>query len=79
MSEFEIEIFPNPTNGILHIGIPNNRSSVFTLYDSKGQEVMHRHLAQSLNSFDLSDLRKGLYSVMLKFDNKAFKRLIVIQ
>ena len=78
MDDMEIEIYPNPTSGILNIGIPGNRSSELMLYNSNGQEIMKMHLNQSHNNIDVSDLKSGLYFVRILSEDRAINRLIVI-
>jgi hypothetical protein len=55
-------VYPNPTNGIVHIANIRGTVSSFELYDHQGK-LMHTFLKESLNEFkfDITTLQSGLY------------------
>ena len=63
--ESELKVFPNPTNGILHI-TPNFKYSSMSLYDLMGKQVLHipSFLEDEL-TIDLSHLPKGVYRLVM--------------
>ncbi len=64
-----IVIFPNPVeNGLLNIDVkPSTKNLTIKLYDIRGKDVFESLLHSSLNTFDVSSLKKGIY--LAKFSN----------
>jgi len=77
----DIKIYPNPTNGLINIaGIDSNKINEILISNQLGQEVMNFDLSQiSNNSFDISDLNKGIYFVQLKDDSNKSKTVKIIK
>lgn len=72
----DIEIYPNPTTGILTITLEKNSS--FDLFSSQGQLIYSKELTIGKNILDLENIQSGLYFAQL-FDNEnaqTFKILI---
>jgi hypothetical protein len=60
-----INIYPNPTTGILHID--GDYGFEITIYNTLGQEVFHTsNINNNLTQLDLSDLLKGIYFIIIK-------------
>ena len=67
----QIEVFPNPSTGILNFQFENGNYSDYhiTVFNSVGQLIMRQKLVA--NSIDLSGQKSGIY--FLKFDNLETK------
>ena len=62
--ETEIQVWPNPTTGTLHIEADDiNKVEIYNLF---GQIVMN---AEKVETMDLSDLEKGIYFLMVSEKN----------
>ena len=69
-----VAIYPNPTNNILNIDIPNNLEEEVQFYNVLGKKVADYKL-QSQNQIDVSHLSKGVY--FLKFNSGFVKKVII--
>ena len=52
-----ITVYPNPTNGLVHIEIPNQNMQNIKVYDLQGQLIKETTECQ----FDLSNFSNGTY------------------
>ena len=87
-SSNDIEVYPNPTNGIFNIAIKNavfNKLSV-SVKDILGKEVFSiidnsKHKRTVYNKqIDLGDLAKGIYYINLSLGTElSFKKIIVLE
>lgn len=72
-----IDVYPNPSNGVININVTNNGSSA--IYDVKGKMVHAYPVAKGINTFDLSTLDKGVYFLEVQTDAMFKKAKLVIQ
>ncbi len=83
-SQFEFEIYPNPTNDDLYLNVKagDNQEMKYTVYNSFGVVVFEKDLG-SINlieneKIDLSNCDSGLYHIKVtvgdKFDSKLFMK-----
>ncbi|HPI55394.1 MAG TPA: T9SS type A sorting domain-containing protein, partial [Chitinophagaceae bacterium] len=61
-----IELYPNPTAGILHIKSFVNKAYEVTIRDIYGKVCLTRELHSSIETLDLGGLSKGFYQVQVK-------------
>jgi hypothetical protein len=54
-----ITVYPNPTNGLVHIEIPNQNIQNIKVYDLQGQLIKET----TENQFDLSNVSNGTYFI----------------
>ena len=54
-----ITVYPNPTNGLVHIEIPNQTIQSIKVYDLQGQLIKETTECQ----FDLSNFSNGTYFI----------------
>lgn len=66
-----INIFPNPTTGLVYIENNENRNLVFYLYDMTGKKLSTGKLS---NSIDLTDYQNGIYTIIIE-DSKSKERI----
>ena len=74
MKEDYLSIYPNPTNGSIHI-LTNQMVKQVLLLDMTGKEIMR---AQS-TELDLTDLNSGIYIIHVELqdsDQQLFQRVI---
>jgi len=76
-----IQVYPNPTNGVLMIGLRDvTRSVQFTLYDVQGRVVMQQTLAgQAKQVLDISALNQGVYFIDLVQGQQRFQGKLIKQ
>ena len=75
-----LNIYPNPTNGILYVEMKNFSTSEYYLkvVDLLGN-VVHQSRVSTVNSqINLQDLSNGIYNVLIGNDDKTLERKIVI-
>jgi hypothetical protein len=64
--------YPNPTNGLLKLEVPDGMEVTYTLYAATGTKILHGICEKSV-SLDLSPFTNGLYILELK-QGDAFLR-----
>jgi len=65
---FELQMFPNPTKGLLNIHLDNasaNNSAEVLIYDTTGKQVFQQNIEQSETTLQLNHLAPGMYTVKL--------------
>ena len=79
----EVQIYPNPTKGILHISYPDEEilqtSSRIRIMDMSGKVVLERQKTQSNQVLDLKHLAQGLYVVEVFLNDEIVRKLIVVE
>ena len=60
-----VKIYPNPTNGMVHIDTKLNIEQIF-LYDTNGKLVENIEYNKKLRKLNITKLRKGLYILKIK-------------
>jgi hypothetical protein len=76
-SKPEISIYPNPTNGLFQVVSPNSKIERIVILDITGKTLIERMEPATKESFDLSELKKGVYFIRVQFDNKVITSGIV--
>jgi uncharacterized membrane protein YqhA len=72
-----IKIYPNPTNGFLHIECKEAYTCV--VYNSLGEAVYSKNLQTGNNSVQLPELATGMYIMKLHNGKETYVEQIVIQ
>lgn len=76
--KFEVNIFPNPTNGILRIESYTNQPKQIEIWDLKGQLLRSINSDEYLTEVDLSNLNSGIYLVAIeKEKHKVFRKIVL--
>jgi hypothetical protein len=75
-SQTGFEVFPNPFNNQLTIGVTSG-SGEATLYNATGQEVMHLRLNEGKNTIDTKELSAGAYFVRVKTVKGTFDLQVI--
>lgn len=81
-----IQLFPNPTQGLLQIDMPKSEGCVMQLRNTIGQIVYSEQLGKQNQvsgrnryTFDLSTVAKGVYTVTFDFGGTQVHKKLVIQ
>jgi hypothetical protein len=70
-----LNIYPNPTNGLLNINYINNKVKKAQLFDTTGRVVKNINVNSSM--VDLKNIPRGLYILQLDFkDSSIIKKII---
>lgn len=77
VSNHMVKIYPNPTNGIIHIET-NDDISTLAIYDSRGSKTKY-YLNDHRSSADLSSLPGGLYFIKITFKNQECYNYTIIK
>ena len=77
----DVELYPNPTNGLINIAGTDIRNiKEISIFNQLGQKVMNLNASQlNNNSFDISNLNKGVYFVQLKDNSNNSKTMKIVK
>ena len=75
--DINVKVFPNPTNGIVNIEIPNEiRNFKIRVYNSNGSLLMSKTNQKRIN---LSGNAKGLYFIQILTDESSVMRKVILR
>jgi hypothetical protein len=80
LSDANVSIFPNPTEGILHVNLNRYKSEVIqmNIFNPAGNLVKSAEILKASNVYDLSSLPKGIYIVELRNGaNKSSSKIVL--
>lgn len=78
LSEYSVNIYPNPTSGIVNIKFNCKNSKEVYIFDAIGKLVYSDFTNQDFKTFNLSSLEKGVYFIHIKNNDKIeVKKLIM--
>ncbi len=60
-------LYPNPSQDIINIEIPEGKISDYEMYDINGKKVLKGNLKNSQTQISVSELEQGLYFIKTKF------------
>jgi hypothetical protein len=75
----EVQIFPNPTKGILHINYPNEVPARIIIMDMSGKVVLEKQKTQSNQVLNLQNLAQGVYVVEVFLMDEVVRKLIIVE
>ncbi|GAB4278126.1 MAG: hypothetical protein Kow0068_01650 [Marinilabiliales bacterium] len=70
-----VMIYPNPVEDILNIY--SNKAGELQITDIYGKIIISSTIRNKVNQFDLSELTNGFYFVILKSENRVFKKKFI--
>lgn len=74
-----IELFPNPTEGLVTLGIDVNAISM-KIVDGKGRVLIEREgLNAGKHSLNLNDLTPGIYLLKINSTEGNFTRKVIVR
>ena len=76
-----MQIYPNPSNGILHINLQNYKGKTvhFEILNLTGQTILSKTSTSSKTTIDLTQFSKGVYFLRLLTDNESISKKIIIE
>jgi len=77
-NDFPVNIYPNPSTGVFKVDFNTAEKKVVEVYNIIGVLVYSRETSEALNTFDLSSLGQGVYSLKVVSKNKTGMTQIVI-
>ncbi len=77
IEEFGVNVFPNPSNGILKVSNPKNLNGKLEVYDMLGRQVIMDHKLSK--TIDLTSYSRGIYFIRIIIEDKVFVKNIVIE
>ena len=79
LKQFNYSIFPNPTQGIINVRIPEEiKKYEIEIFDINGRSLIQSTITLNNNQIDLSALQKGIYFIMIKMKNKTKVEKIIL-
>jgi len=75
-------LYPNPAINAIQLSIPENLNhKVITIYDNSGTLVLEKHLDAEVSEsqIDISKLRRGIYIVNFRSDQKSWSKKLIKQ
>lgn len=78
---FEVNLYPNPTNGQVNLEVENNNFSgvQVLVYSSAGEMVFHKEYQYGeLIRFDMSGNSSGMYFVRIKTDDSEITKKLIL-
>lgn len=76
--DYEVSIFPNPTEDILNIVTSTFENVTYILYNSQGKVIFKEKLLAETTTIPFSQLALGNYSLTLLKDEKVLKSFQII-
>lgn len=77
----DVQVFPNPTDGIIQMILPETKTYNLYVYDMMGRLVQSERIANEgdfAHSIDLSSHPNGLYFVEIRQENKSITKKIIL-
>lgn len=73
-----IEVYPNPCEGMLHLSLGNNESFEYSIYDLTGQIVVNGRSQGRETVVDMSHFPAGVYFISVIQDGKRFYNKLIL-
>ena len=74
-----LNIFPNPSHGIIHISYPKSDYTSVSVSDCIGRIVYAQKIAAGQDALDLSNLPSGAYFLQVSGQKPAISAPVIIQ
>lgn len=79
LSENNIRIFPNPSNGRVNIILPSNEKSFIYIYNIDGKVIYNNSFNEKELIIDLKNISRGLYYIKLIYQNNILSEKLIIK
>lgn len=73
-----LSIYPNPSNGLIHVDLQTGTMAQLAIYSITGQLVYSTNLISSINTLQLP-LSNGIYLALIERGSQRFSQKLVIQ
>lgn len=74
LNDFDLTVYPNPTNGVLNIS-SNNKIELIEIYNITGQKVFQTNQVK----FDVNYLESGIYSIRIVTKKRTTTKQVIIK
>jgi uncharacterized repeat protein (TIGR03803 family) len=74
-----LEIYPVPASNLLYVKIPGGGAALVQIMNMNGQVVITKKLTNETETFDVSKLAKGVYTLKIVINEKVFVRKVEIR
>ena len=75
-----VNIYPNPTNGVVNISFVDNSIKKIEIVDLLGKKIYSHTISDNKNlTIDLSTLSKGIYMVNIQKDDSTVSKKLIIE
>jgi len=72
-----INIYPNPTNGIVNFEFAETNIQKLTISDITGKQIIEKTKLQQNEQIDLSNFESGIYLISIQTDKEIFTKKII--
>ncbi|QRM89633.1 T9SS type A sorting domain-containing protein [Lacinutrix sp. WUR7] len=72
-----IQVYPNPTNSLLHITLNNTSKTSATLYNILGKKVLQKEFESNTHFLNIAHLPTGIYILKLDTENGSIAKRIL--
>lgn len=79
VNDNRVVIYPNPTNGILHVKFADQETHQINIIDCQGRNVFSQLATESRLKIDLNILPKGIYMVKISSDKETSTQKVILQ
>ncbi len=77
--EMTMFLYPNPTNGIVTISIPQASRFEYNVLNIMGQEVLHGLSSSENQQLNLTGYAKGIYLIRVNIDGNLIVRKVIVK
>jgi hypothetical protein len=75
----DFTIYPNPASDIVYVEFDNkNLEYIIEIYDISGRQVLQNKSNNPANHLNISNLKNGLYTVMIYHNNRLYQNKLII-
>lgn len=79
VSNYEVDVYPNPTQNLLKIQTGNYDNVSYTLFDGQGRIVLQNQLTSDLTTIQVAHLATGTYTLRLNNKEKNLKTFTLLK
>lgn len=81
ISDYSINIFPNPTTGMVTLDMKGSGGIVknIQVFDVLGRRVLTASVTEEQKEFNLSEFTKGIYTIRVETDEKVHTQKVVLK
>jgi len=76
-----VKLYPNPTKGYVHLNVPEDTFTCYTVYNMIGSAVMNGSIGKVDNTLtiDINNLTSGLHLIKLTGSSKVFSLPFIVK
>jgi putative lipoic acid-binding regulatory protein len=74
-----MQVYPNPTNGVVTIDFIESQEFEYVVYDLLGQSVLSGQTKNGSTQIDLTSCHQGIYFVTVSYDNNRLIQKVIVR